>query len=53
MHINTVTLSVKKREIQEKCLHPPPDEKASDYDKSNTLSNRIFHLCKTDKEEKT
>ena len=30
-----------------------PEEKASDCDKPNTLCNRIFHLCKTDKEEKT
>lgn len=30
-----------------------PEEKASDCDKPNTLCNRIFHFCKTDKEEKT
>lgn len=28
-----------------------PEEKASDCDKPNTLCNRIFHFCKTDKEE--
>lgn len=58
MHVNTVTLFLKKRKKEKwnpgKMLaHPPPEEKASDYDKLNTLSNRIFHLCKTDKEEKT